>query len=613
MANKKLDPAIRLWYNFFLRNRTINVSFKGAMLKRSLMKGTPQGGILSPLMWNIVFDSFLELFNEGPVRVCGFADDAGLIVTGEHPGQLMVYMQKAVNKALQWGVENGLDFNAEKTVSVLFTHKRKYPKPQPLYINNNLIPYSDQVKYLGLILDSKLSWNAHINQKIRVAKALILRIHNALGRLWGPSPKLLKWAFTGIVQPALTYGSLVWAKAAQTVSFKKKLKRVNRLALMSMGHFRKSTPTAGMEIVNFLRPLHLHIAREATLAYVRTSGLTLTTNNNTHKSFASDILNVSFLTESRIDNIIRSPNWSRNYQVVTESFASGNPETVGEIIAFTDGSLINENSGSGFVTIGKFDLENSYYLGHQCSVFQAEMYAIYKLIETLIHKHLSNHRIIINVDSQAALKALDSHTINKQSVLSTVKLLNLLGTNNEISLRWVKSHVGFLGNETADQLAKRGATDPLFLMTDRPALSKKIITKAINEVIDSKWNAEWSLDPHCRQTKLWFPTCNELKSRQIVSLNRLEHSNVIQMLTGHNYLNRHSSLVDPSTSPLCHFCQSGDVQTSFHIIAECPSFLMIRRDHFGFHDLLLPLTWTTGQLTGFLREAHIGLLSRSDS
>lgn len=47
----------------YLRNRYIQVDLKGLQQKRKLTRGTPQGGVLSPLAWNLVFDSFLELFN----------------------------------------------------------------------------------------------------------------------------------------------------------------------------------------------------------------------------------------------------------------------------------------------------------------------------------------------------------------------------------------------------------------------------------------------------------------------------------------------------------------------------------------------------------------------
>ena len=40
-----------------------------------LSKGTPQGGVLSPIVWNINFDGLIEIFDGGPVFAVGFAYD----------------------------------------------------------------------------------------------------------------------------------------------------------------------------------------------------------------------------------------------------------------------------------------------------------------------------------------------------------------------------------------------------------------------------------------------------------------------------------------------------------------------------------------------------------
>ena len=37
----------------------------GTEVCRDLKRGTPQGGILSPLLWNLCFDTFLEMFDKG--------------------------------------------------------------------------------------------------------------------------------------------------------------------------------------------------------------------------------------------------------------------------------------------------------------------------------------------------------------------------------------------------------------------------------------------------------------------------------------------------------------------------------------------------------------------
>ncbi len=88
------------------------------------MQGTPQGGILSPLVWNLAFDDLFDRFNSGPACIKGFADAAAIILRGPDIYTLIELGQEAISKALDFGCENGLEFGADRTEVVVFTCKR---------------------------------------------------------------------------------------------------------------------------------------------------------------------------------------------------------------------------------------------------------------------------------------------------------------------------------------------------------------------------------------------------------------------------------------------------------------------------------------------------------
>jgi hypothetical protein len=91
---------------------------------KTLTKGCPQGGVLSPLVWNTNFDPILEELNTGPVKVVGFADDACFLITGPVSSDLVDIIQPYLDRIVDWGSKAGLKFN-EKKQSQSCLHKNE--------------------------------------------------------------------------------------------------------------------------------------------------------------------------------------------------------------------------------------------------------------------------------------------------------------------------------------------------------------------------------------------------------------------------------------------------------------------------------------------------------
>ena len=61
---------------------------------------------------------------------------------------------------------------------------------------------------------------------------------------------------------------------------------------------------------------------------------------------------------------------------------------------------------------------------------------------------------MIFTDNHAALKALEPVTVKSKLLL---ECLSELATHNLVQLVWVPGYEGIVGNERADELAKKGA------------------------------------------------------------------------------------------------------------------------------------------------------------
>jgi hypothetical protein len=107
-----------------------------------------------------------------------------------------------------------LRVNVSKTELILFT-KRRPPDPQPLQFHDT-IPWSNTVKYLGLLLDSQLLFTKHLQTILHEATATLLKIFPLLSRdspLTIPNKILL---YKQLLRSMITYAAPVWSSTSLT-------------------------------------------------------------------------------------------------------------------------------------------------------------------------------------------------------------------------------------------------------------------------------------------------------------------------------------------------------------------------------------------------------------
>ena len=89
----------------------------------------------------------------------------------------------------------------------------------------------------------------------------MLKLNSCVREIWGPKPKMTKYAYTGIVVPKLTYACMTWGHEFTTKLMRNKLNALNRLAMQSMTCIPCTTPTIAGEVILGLKPLDLVIQK----------------------------------------------------------------------------------------------------------------------------------------------------------------------------------------------------------------------------------------------------------------------------------------------------------------------------------------------------------------
>jgi ribonuclease HI len=575
-ANRGLGSGLVKWMSEMLKCRRISSELGGIEITIEATRGCPQGGVLSPLMWSLVIDDLLQILENQGFEVVGFADDLVIIVRGKHDETISDRMQLALNLTSNWCREQKLVMNPNKTILVPFTTRLKNNLKRPS-LNNIEIEFSKEVKYLGVILDSKLNWNSQINNlKLKATKAL-MSCKRFLGRNWGLKPRIIHWIYTCIVRPMISYGSFVWWPKTDQRKTKETLSKVQRLAMSCITGCRRTTPTVALEILLDLPPLHTFIIKEAAKTSYRLYEeinpkpgnykghlkIYEKFQNLVDRKLISDSIPLKYDFEHKFDVIFpERKDWHSNKLTFKKR----------SIFFFTDGSKKDEHTGAGIYGPG---MRLWIPMGTMATVFQAEVHAIEVCARRCLNRqYLERKHIVIASDSQAALRALNKSTFHSKQVLECKRILNKLGDKCFLTLTWVPGHEGVMGNEKADELAKRGSETEF--IGPEPFLGFSL-GNYITELEKWEWKCKkeqfrmLGISSHSRN----FLEINKKKAEEALALSKPDLRLLIGILTGHCELNAHMKRIGRSEVSLCRFCKKSE-ETPLHILCECEAIARVR-------------------------------------
>jgi hypothetical protein len=176
----------------------------------------PQGSCCGPGLWSIFYNSLLNLNFTHRTKTIAFADDLILATRGKTVIEAENISNTEITKISAWTTARKIHFNEQKSKTMILSRrKRKERKDLEIYRNSRPLTQVANIKYLGIIIDSKFTFREHIIYITEKCSKLIFALSKSAKINWGLSHDALKSIYTGAILPlALQYGYMHLLRSA---------------------------------------------------------------------------------------------------------------------------------------------------------------------------------------------------------------------------------------------------------------------------------------------------------------------------------------------------------------------------------------------------------------
>lgn len=448
----------------------------------------------------------------------------------------------------------------------------------------------------------------HINRVINKCDKNINILRTLSGAWWGAHPFAQKLLYNALVRSQLDYGCIILEPCSQKDLHK--LNLIQSKSLRIVAGAMKSSPINALQVECGEPPLHLRrqlLADRYLYKAAQLSNHPLIPKLELLSRFTITKPYWRFKEKPRLVNSfnrlksLRAPTYSSqrlpayNFSYETLIFKPQidhmniskktlNANTKFDSIVnkkwsdwnyiFTDASKVSDLGCVG----SAFYHQNTQYSQScksppQSSVFTGECVAVFEAV-LYIYQNKLQHTVIFT-DCLSTIQALLQNPLKSKTgshIIMSIKdtLLNCSNDELEIVFTWIPSHVGIVGNELVDSLAKRA-----IISGDRKnfIIHSYDLLAVAKTRLSSSWDSYWrktsrtkgrylaSIQPDI-PSKPWFSRIKNL-SKTVTSI-------ICRLRIGHNCLPVHLSKLRIRDSSLCECgLDVGDVDHTFFV---CPKY-----------------------------------------
>ena len=193
----------------------------------------------------------------------GFVDDINALAYGKSTQENCRTLERIHRECERWALRHGSLFAPTKYELIhLSRNPKKFDMTATINIENSLIKPKADIRILGLQIDTKLKWGAHIRKTQEKMVKQSMALTKISTSTWGASFARARQVYTAVVRPAMTYGSIVWhtpKDVNRNKSITSNLAVIQNRCLRTVAGAFKATPIPVLEAETHIVPIDVYL------------------------------------------------------------------------------------------------------------------------------------------------------------------------------------------------------------------------------------------------------------------------------------------------------------------------------------------------------------------
>lgn len=231
--------------------------------------GVPQGSVLGPLLWNVMYDGLLKLVLPSETKLVAFADDVAIVIVSKHLEEINFTFDETFSKIRQWMHSAGLKLAEHKTEAVLVTG-RKLVETTTLQVGDYELTTQPYIRYLGVMIDSRLSFKKQVEYASAKASTVRATLCRLMPNIGGPKQRRRK-LLSSVITSVLTYGIAIWGGALKTNASRRILTSVYRLSALRIASAYRTVSEEAVCVIAGILPFEVLVEERRCLYQGRKS------------------------------------------------------------------------------------------------------------------------------------------------------------------------------------------------------------------------------------------------------------------------------------------------------------------------------------------------------